>query len=275
MASSHHRLKLSIIGCGAIGSRIAISTIKELKDQFMISALYDIDPLKSQTLARKLRKPSLAKSTLSVAIHGADIVVEAVNTPATGDIVSRVLRLKKSVLVMSVGRLIDDGRLFPLAKRCNGKMLLPSGGIAGLDAIKAARLAGITSAILTTTKSPQSFKDNAYQVEKKFQSSSVKSDVVLFDGGVREAVRFFPQNINVAAVLSLAVGDIDKVHVRIIASPKVTRNIHEIVIEGACGRITTRVENETCPDNPKTSYLAVLSAIATLQQYGQNIKIGT
>ena len=275
MASSPHRLKLGIIGCGAIGSRIAISTTKELKDQFMVCALYDIDPKKSKALAQKLGRPALAKATFPKTIQHVDLIVEAVNTSATRDIVKKALHANKSVLVMSVGRLLDEGSLFSLAKRRDCKILLPSGAIAGLDAIKAARLAGIASAILTTTKPPQGFKDNAYLLGERINPCAVKKDMVLFDGGVRDAIRLFPQNINVAAVLSLAVGDMDKVRVRIIASPKAKRNVHEIVIEAASGRITIRVENEACPDNPKTSYLAVLSAIAMLKQYGQNIKVGT
>ena len=275
MASSHRRLKLGIIGCGAIGSRIAISTTKELKDQFMVSALYDIDPQKASSLAQTFSKPSLVKSSLLKAIKSADVIVEAVNTPGTKDIVKKALQSQKSVLVMSVGRLLQESSLFSLAQRRNCKILFPSGAIAGLDAIKAARLAGISSATLTTTKPPQGFKDNAYLLGKRIRPSLVKGNTVLFDGGVQEAVQLFPQNINVAAVLALAVGNVDKVRVRIVASPKATRNVHEIVIEGSCGRITTKVENEACPDNPKTSYLAVLSAIATLKQYGQNIKVGT
>jgi len=52
-------------------------------------------------------------------------------------------------------------------------------------------------------------------------------------------------------------------------------NSHEIEVFGKFGRLATRTENVVCPDNPKTSYLAVLSAMQTLKQFFNPIKIGT
>lgn len=275
MASKTRRIRVGVIGCGAIGSRIAISTTKELKDHFMISALYDIDPARSSSLAGRMRRPVLARRSVSEVLAASDLVVEAINTDATRNIVRQALLKKKSVLVMSVGRLLEEGSLFSLAERNRASLLIPSGAIAGLDAIKAARLAGIRSATLTTTKPPSGFKGSPYLKEKGIDPALIRRDTVIFEGSVRQAVRAFPQNINVAASLSLAVGDMKKVRVRIIASPEVRRNTHEIAIEGACGRIVTRVENEICPDNPKTSYLAVLSAIQALAQYARSVRIGS
>jgi len=66
-----------------------------------------------------------------------------------------------------------------------------------------------------------------------------------------------------------------KVRVRIVVDPKTKVNIHQITAEGSFGGISTRVENVRFPRNPKTSYLAALSAIATLQSIAEPIKIGT
>jgi aspartate dehydrogenase len=46
-------------------------------------------------------------------------------------------------------------------------------------------------------------------------------------------------------------------------------------VEGDFGRLTTRTENVPCPDNPKTSYLAVLSGLQTLKQYCTGFVVGT
>jgi len=37
----------------------------------------------------------------------------------------------------------------------------------------------------------------------------------------------------------------------------------------------SRTENVVCPDNPKTSYLAVLSAVQTLKEFCSGIRVGT
>jgi len=46
-------------------------------------------------------------------------------------------------------------------------------------------------------------------------------------------------------------------------------------VEGDFGTISTKVENVPSPRNPKTSYLAALSAIATLRSIVEPVKIGT
>jgi len=65
------------------------------------------------------------------------------------------------------------------------------------------------------------------------------------------------------------------VRVKIIADPNIHVNRHEILAEGDFGKISTRVENVPSPQNPRTSYLAALSAIATLRSAVEPIKIGT
>jgi aspartate dehydrogenase len=60
-----------------------------------------------------------------------------------------------------------------------------------------------------------------------------------------------------------------------VTSPEYTKNSHEILVEGDFGNLVSRTENFPCPDNPKTSFLAVLSAIATIKNILEPIKIGT
>ena len=94
-------------------------------------------------------------------------------------------------------------------------------------------------------------------------------------GDVYEALKHFPQNINVAATLALASKRSDILRIKIVTSPRYTTNSHEVEVVGDFGRLVTKTENVACPDNPKTSYLAVLSGIQTLKQYCNGILIGT
>jgi aspartate dehydrogenase len=114
-----------------------------------------------------------------------------------------------------------------------------------------------------------------YVQKKGIILEEIKEDTLLFCGSAEEAVRHFPQNINVAAVLSLAGLGEKNTQVKIIASPGVNKNIHEVAIVSDAAVISTRTENVLHPDNPKTSFLAVLSAIATLKQILQPVQIGT
>jgi len=177
---------------------------------------------------------------------------------------------------MSVGGIVSHFRkLSSLAKKYNAKVYIPSGAISGIDALKAAKIGKIKKVILTTTKNPLSFKGVGYVEEKRIDLKRIKKDTVLFSGTAKDAVKYFPQNINVAAILSIAGLGEDKTEVKIIASPEINKNIHEIEIESEAARIFTRTENILHPDNPKTSYLAVLSAVATLKQILEPVRIGT
>ncbi|MFH0754436.1 MAG: aspartate dehydrogenase domain-containing protein [Candidatus Omnitrophota bacterium] len=275
MTSKNGKIRLGIIGCGAIGSRIALSTKEELKRKFTLTALYDIDNSKAQILSRRFSSPVKVTASLNHLIGCCDVVVEAVNTSATCEIVKCALKAGKSVMAMSVGRLLENDSLLSLADRSKGDLLLPSGAIAGIDAVKAAAVLGIKTMILTSTKPCSGFTNNVYVLKRRLLEGGIQKDVVLFDGHVRDAVKYFPQNINVAATLALAAGKKVNFRVRVIASSTIKRNRHEIVLEGKFGCIRTTSENTICPDNPKTSYLAVLSGIRTLQGFATHVKVGT
>lgn len=269
------KIKIGIVGCGAIGSRLGKSVKKELKGLCVVTALFDIDPEKSEQLARVCAKPGSAKKTLEQLLKNCDLMVEAVNAPHTETIIRKAFQAKKDVLVMSVGKLLETKNLFPLAAKNRCTLLIPSGAIAGIDAIKAASLGKIDTVTITSRKPPFGFSNAPYVREKGIDLSRIDKETVLFEGNVHAAVKSFPQNINVAATLALASRAPDKLTIRIIASPETKTNSHEIEVTGDFGRITSRTDNAVCPDNPKTSYLAVLSAIQTLKEYCLGTHVGT
>jgi aspartate dehydrogenase len=270
-----HKIKIGIIGCGAIGSGIARFVEKDLKNHCQLTAFYDIDYTKASRLAEGLRLKKTLKGSLREMIEACDFVVEAVSAENTADILREVLKAGKDIMVMSVGKLLNARGVFRLAQRNGCHLLLPSGAVAGIDALKAAGLAGIDTITLTSRKPPEAFSGNPHLLKKNIDLSNLKKETVLFEGDVDTAVKLFPQNINVAATLALASGAKKKIRVCIITSPEYKNNSHEIEAAGPFGRITTRTDNVICPDNPKTSYLAVLSGMQTLRQFFSGISVGT
>jgi aspartate dehydrogenase len=269
------KLKIGIVGCGAIGSSLAKEIATNFGKAASLAALYDIRTEKAQALSRWLTKNDrLCVSNLAALIKRSSLVIESSSAKASWEIAAKSLAGGCKVMIMSVGGMVDHlEELISLATKNNAQVYFPSGAIAGLDALKAANIAGIKKVILTTRKNPKAFKGVEY-VEKNFKLTNLKKDKVLFSGKAAQAVKYFPQNINVAAILGLAAIGMHKTQVRIIACPGVKKNIHEILIESKAARIFTRTENILHPQNPKTSYLAVLSAIATLKQILQPLKIG-
>lgn len=270
------RLKIGIVGCGAIGSSLAKEIVTGLRKDASLAALYDIKPEKAQALSRRLTAgKKLCADSLKDLIKCSELVIEASSARASWEIASQSLSGGCKVMVMSVGGLVGHlDQLYALSRKNNAMVYFPSGAISGVDALKAANIAGVRKVTLTTRKNPNAFSGVEY-VARHFKLAGLKHDKLLFDGSAAEAVKYFPQNINVAAVLGLAGIGMRKTRVRIIASPSVNKNIHEIEIESKAAKIFTRTENILHPQNPKTSFLAVLSAIATLKQILQPVKIGT
>ena len=269
------KLKIGILGCGAIGSRIAQSICQELKSCCQLAGFFDTDPVKMSVLAQTLKKRNLVKQSLKELINSCDLMVEAVNANRTADFINDAVKARRHVLAMSIGKLIGNQKVFATAAKNRCQILIPSGAIAGLDALKAASLVQVDEIVLTSRKPLNGFSQNEYLTKQTVNLSAITKETVLFSGSVAEAVKHFPQNINVAATLALASGLTSKIRVHIITSPEYKINSHEIEINGAFGRIVTRTENVTCPDNPKTSYLAVLSAIRTLRDFCTGTRIGT
>jgi aspartate dehydrogenase len=269
------KTRIGIVGCGAIGSSLARSVVRDFSRNSALSALCDVDAGKAIDLSRKLGK-KIPVVSLARLINMSDLVIESAHARFSAQIARAALKKKRDVMVMSVGGLVGKiDKIKSLALKAGSKVYIPSGAISGIDAVKAASMGKIRTATLTTTKNPRAFKGVRY-VEAKFPLlDKIKKPVVLFCGPAKEAVKYFPQNINVAAVLSLAGIGAGKTIVRIIASQAVNKNIHEVSVEAQAGNIATRTENILHPENPKTSFLAVLSAQAVLKQILEPVKIGT
>jgi len=270
-------LKIGIVGCGAIGSSLAKAIAKDFPGKAQLVALYDVDIEKSRRLSRLVSKfRRLEVVSLKQLIIKSDLVIEASSSYASFGIAEKVLSCARDIMIMSVGGILGHMEKFTrLADKHRAHIYIPSGAISGIDALKAARLGNVKKVTLTTKKNPASFKGVEYIQRKRIDLNRIKKDTVLFYDSAKKAVKFFPQNINVAGILSLAGLGGDRTRVKIIASPSTKKNIHEIHIVSAEANIFTRTENIHHPDNPKTSYLAVLSAIATLKQILNPIKIGT
>lgn len=268
-------IRIGIVGCGTIGAKLAKHIDANLRSKAKLAALSDADIGKARGLAEILRNKPKVMSVAEL-IDSTDLVIEAASAKISFDIAAQAVSAGKDVMVMSTGGLLKGyKKLFELAGRKKANIYLPSGAICGLDGLKAAKFSKISRITLTTKKPPQGFKGAPYVVKNNIDLGRINSDKVLFEGDAIGAIGGFPANINVAATLSLCGMGPVKTKVKIIASPSIKKNIHEIEIRGEFGKIVARTENVPSLDNPKTSYLAALSAIATLNGMLERVKIGT
>ncbi|MFH1100928.1 MAG: aspartate dehydrogenase [Methanobacteriota archaeon] len=254
-------MKLGIIGCGAIGNDIgkAADTMKEIEKIY----LWDIKAKASEDLCALLKKAEILPVEQFLKV--VDVVIEAASQQAVVQYGVMVLESGKDLILMSVGSLFDDKlqkKLEDTARKQHCKIYLPSGAVCGIDGILAAGIDELNSVTLVTTKPPASL---GLKVDRR---------TVVFRGSAREAVKKFPKNINVAASLSLAGIGFDETKVEIVADPVESRISHKILAHGHFGRLRAEVENMPNPNNPQSSYMASLSAIALLRRIIDPIQIG-
>ena len=267
-------VRVGLVGCGTIGSQLALALQRNYPNAARITALHDTDRTRALALSARLApKPPLVP--LPVLIRTSRLVIEAASADVAGRVVCAALRANRDVFVMSVGGLLRDRRWQRLARRSSGKVYIPSGALAGLDGVKALAVGRIRRLSLTTRKPPRALAASPFVRAKQIRLNRLTRPRLLLEGSARRIVEAFPQNTNVAAALILAAGAAGaKARIRVIADPTIHSNIHELDVQGDCGRLRCRVESRPSV-NPKTSELAVRSAVATLGRIFDSVLIGT
>jgi aspartate dehydrogenase len=207
-----------------------------------------------------------------------EAVLEAASHDAVREHLVPLLEAGISVVVLSAGALADEGLREQAERAAAGTGALfyvPSGGIGGLDALKTACVAGVDEVSIQVAKPPAAWKGIAYVEKLGIDLDRLTGPRTLFEGPAREGVPHFPQNVNIAAVLSLAGIGMDRTRLKVVADPALVLNTHTIRVSGAAGRMTVVLENVPSPENPKTSWLACYSALAALNSLRSRVRYGT
>ena len=267
-------VRVGLVGCGTIGTQLARAIQRQYRHAARIVALHDCHPTHAIVLQRRLRHhpPVCSLPTL---IRKSHLVLEAASAQISGQVVRRALRAHRDVLVMSVGGLLEDRTWQRIARRSRGRVYIPSGALAGLDGVKAMAVGTIRSVSLTTRKPPRALSSAPYVQRRRLRLDHLKQPSVIFEGSPRDVVKAFPQNTNVAAALALASGaSASRARIRVVADPGIRANVHELEVIGDCGSVRCRIQSRPSA-NPKTSEIAVRSAVATLGRIFDPVTIGT
>jgi aspartate dehydrogenase len=206
------------------------------------------------------------------------VVIEAASHDAVREFARPLLKRGIPVIILSAGALCDDelrARLEATAAKYRTLLYVPSGGIGGLDALKAACVAGADSVEIAVTKPPAAWKGIPFVEKMNIDLDHLTGPVTLFEGSARAGVPHFPANVNIAAALALAGIGFDRTRLKVVADPALVYNTHYINIRGMTGTISIKFESVPFPDNPKTAMLACYSALAAFKQFNSPVRYGT
>lgn len=261
---------VGLVGCGTIGTHLALAIDSRSIANASLMGLFDVVDHNAKKLKSKLMSsPEVHSDFKSLIDSPVDIIIEAASQEAVRKFGKPIINAGKDLMIMSVGALADTSFLAelldqPAIRQGRSKIYVPTGAIAGIDAIRSVKHL-LDSITLTTTKSPKALAGAPFFATRDIDLDVITKLTEIYEGPAAEAVKLFPVNVNVAAVLSLAGLGADKTKVRVLVDPHATTNQHEIVATGGFGDIKITVNNVTAPGNPKTSFLAVLSAIECLR----------
>jgi aspartate dehydrogenase len=270
------RMRIGIIGGGVI-ARLVLEHRAGLGAVEVAAILGRSEASRGKPLAAGFGVPFVTSLDALVALKP-DAVIEAASHDAVRQYAAPLLEAGIPVIVLSGGALCDDTlrtKLERLAAEKRVLLYVPSGGIGGLDALKAACAAGVDEVEIAVTKPPAAWKDIPYVERLGVDLDRLAAATTLFDGTARAGVPHFPANVNIAAVLALAGIGFDRTRLKVVADPALRFNTHYITIRGRTGTISVKFESVPSPDNPKTALLACYSALAAIRAFGSPVRYGT
>lgn len=263
---------VAIGGLGAIGFPVAKALDHDPQGLALV-AVAVADLTRAQAKTAMFNRPPRVVTAAELA--EADIIVEAAPASAFEQIVLPAIERGRTVVIASVGALVSRLDLIDRARHTGARILIPSGALAGLDAVRALALDNISTLTLETRKRPEGLAGAPYLLQHGIDASAIHEATCVFRGDALKAAIGFPSNANVAAALALAGIGAQNTRVEIWADPGITRNTHTIRLEADAARITVCVESVPATGNPRTSRLAPLSVLACLRGLTSTLRAGS
>lgn len=265
-------LSVGVVGLGAIGRRVCEALDVGLPGLRLTGATARTRE-RAEAFLKSLGVP-VPFLSLDELVEVSDVVVEASTQAHLQEIAPRALGAGRDLVVLSCGALLGRSDWVALAERNRCRILVPSGAIGGLDAVKGAAVGPITSVTMESRKAPAGWAGAPWVVDNRIDLDAIREETLIFEGPATAACPAFPANVNVLAALSLAGVGPERTTTKIYAVPGLTRNTHRISVEGEFGSFQIEVRNVPS-ENPRTGRLSYLSTIALLRELGATLRVGT
>lgn len=266
-------LRVGIAGLGAVGLEVARRLIDGDVPGLTLAAVA-VRNLEKARAALPQIGDMIALRTPAALADDCDIVVECLPPALFREVAVAAIDKGRLFMPLSVAQLLENSDLIERAKQAGARILVPTGALIGLDAVRAAAESTIHSIKMVTRKPPAGLEGAPYLREHGISVAGLKEPLMVFDGSAREGARGFPANVNVAAALSLAGIGPDRTELEIWADPTITRNTHSITVDADTMRFTMTIENVPS-HNPRTGRNVAPSIIAALRGLVSTLKVGS
>jgi aspartate dehydrogenase len=271
--STAAELTVGLGGLGAIGGALARRLGRGLPG-LRLAAVSARDVARAERRLAGLGTP-IPVVTLAELAGLADVVVESAPPALFRDVAEPAIRAGRILMPASVGQLLEHPDLIDLAGQAGARIIVPTGALLGLDAVRAAAEGEIRSVVMVTRKPPEGLAGAPYLEQHGIVLERLRTPLKVFEGTARDGARGFPANVNVAAALSLAGIGPDRTRLEIWADPHVTRNTHRIRVEADSARFEMQIENVPTEENPRTGRITALSVIAALRRLMATLSVGS
>lgn len=266
-------LRVGIGGFGAIGGAVARRLDAGLPG-LVLRAVSARDRARAEARMQDFRSP-VAVVPLPALAEQAEVVVECAPAGVFREVAVPALEAGRTLIVVSAGALLRQDDLVGIAARNGGRIIVASGALLGLDAVRAAAEGHIRSVTMVSRKPPAALEGAPYLVDHAISLEGLEAPLKVFEGTAMDGALGFPANVNVAAALSLAGIGPERTRLEVWADPALTRNTHRILVEADSARFEMSIENVPSEANPRTGRITALSVIATLRGLTAPLKVGT
>ncbi len=266
-------LRVAIGGFGAVGGTVARRLDQGLPG-FCLAAVSARDVAKAEARMAGFARP-VSVVALEALADLAEIVIECAPAAVFRRVALPAIRAGRIFFPVSVGQLLAQNDLIELAATTGARIIVPTGALLGLDAVRAAAEGEIRSVRMITRKPPRGLAGAPWLAEHGITLEGLGAPLKVFEGSARDGARGFPANVNVAAALSLAGIGPDRTRLEIWADPGLERNVHRILVEADSARFEMQVENVPSEANPRTGKLTPLSVIAALKSLTATLRVGS
>ena len=265
-------LRVGLFGLGTVG-RVVARALHEGIDGLSLHAVAARDQDRARGFLQSVGADAQILDAQAMA-ECCDVIVECAPAAVFRTIALAAIGQQRIFMPLSVGGLLTHDDLIEQARQCGARIIVPTGALLGLDAVRAAAEGTINAVRVVTRKPPGGLAGAPYLREHNIELEGLTEPLCLYKGMARAGVAGFPANVNVIAALSLAGIGPDRTELEIWADPTITRNTHQILLDADSARLSMMIENIPSA-NAATGRITALSTFACLRALTASFKVGT